>query len=128
MSGSSNLYGPSVQVMSMSSGSRVRLLGTIAMSSNPYARRPDLPIPISTSTRDLLGESEESRLLRGAFSRLHQAALRSRFSAPHGPDRWLLPVIGASAAGEVREEAGEDARARTPHRLADELVELHRSL
>jgi hypothetical protein len=28
----------------------VRRLGTIAMSSNPYARRPDLPIPISTST------------------------------------------------------------------------------
>jgi hypothetical protein len=27
----------------------VRRLGTMAMSSNPYARRPDLPIPISTS-------------------------------------------------------------------------------
>src|SRR5436309_15972123 len=36
--------------MSTSSGSRVRRLGTMAMSSNPYARRPDLPIPISTST------------------------------------------------------------------------------
>ena len=35
MSGSSNRYGPSVQVMSMSSGSRVRRDGTIAMSSNP---------------------------------------------------------------------------------------------
>ena len=34
-SGSSNRYGPSVQVMSMSSGSRVRREGTIAMSSNP---------------------------------------------------------------------------------------------
>jgi hypothetical protein len=33
----------------MSSGSRVRRLGTIAMSSNPYARRPVLPMPISTS-------------------------------------------------------------------------------
>ena len=37
--------------MSTSSGSRVRRLGTIAMSSNPYARRPDLPMPISTSPR-----------------------------------------------------------------------------
>src|SRR5258707_585666 len=36
--------------MSTSSGSRVRRLGTIAISSNPYARRPDFPIPISTST------------------------------------------------------------------------------
>src|SRR5919204_6875692 len=35
--------------MSTSSGSRVRRLGTMAMSSNPYARRPDLPMPISTS-------------------------------------------------------------------------------
>src|SRR3954452_16479776 len=114
--------------MSMSSGTRVRLLGTIAMSSNPYARRPDLPIPVSTSTPDLLGESEESRLLLGAFSRLHQAALGSRFSAPHGADRWLLPVVRATGAGEVGEEAGEDARARAPDRLADELVELHRPL
>ena len=48
-SGSSNRYGPSVQVMSMSSGSRVRREGTIAMSSKPYARRPFLPRPISTS-------------------------------------------------------------------------------
>ena len=49
-SGSSNLYASISQVMSTSSGSRVRRLGTIAMSSNPYARRPVLPIPISTST------------------------------------------------------------------------------
>jgi hypothetical protein len=34
-SGSSNRYGPSVQLMSMSSGSRVRRDGTIAMSSKP---------------------------------------------------------------------------------------------
>ena len=34
-SGSSKRYGPSVQVMSMSSGSRVRREGTIAMSSKP---------------------------------------------------------------------------------------------
>src|SRR5271155_1287424 len=35
--------------MSMSSGSRVRREGTIAMSSKPYARRPFLPRPISIS-------------------------------------------------------------------------------
>ena len=34
-SGSSKRYGPRVQVMSMSSGSRVRREGTIAMSSKP---------------------------------------------------------------------------------------------
>src|SRR3954465_1858029 len=50
ISGSSSLYASTSQLMSTSSGSRVRRLGTIAMSSNPYARRPDLPIPISTST------------------------------------------------------------------------------
>ena len=38
------------QEISTSSGSLVRRLGTIAMSSNPYARRPDLPFPISIST------------------------------------------------------------------------------
>src|SRR5215471_5731595 len=35
--------------MSTSSGSRVRRLGTMAMSSSRYARRAVLPIPISTS-------------------------------------------------------------------------------
>src|SRR5215207_11770126 len=35
--------------MSTSSGSRVRLLGTIATSSRRYPLRADLPIPISTS-------------------------------------------------------------------------------
>ena len=48
-SGSSKRYGPRVQVMSMSSGSRVLREGTIAMSSKPYALRPFLPRPISTS-------------------------------------------------------------------------------
>src|SRR4029077_15388166 len=37
------------QLMSMSSGSRVRRDGTIAMSSNPYARLPFLPRPMSIS-------------------------------------------------------------------------------
>src|ERR1035438_8629727 len=48
-SGRSKRYGPSVQEMSTSSGSRVRRDGTIAMSSNPYALLAFLPRPISTS-------------------------------------------------------------------------------
>ena len=48
-SGSSKRYGPSVHEMSTSSGSRVRRDGTIAMSSNPYARRAFFPRPISIS-------------------------------------------------------------------------------
>src|SRR3977135_354089 len=47
--GSSNRKASSSQEMSTSSGSRVRRLGTMAMSSNPYARLPDLPMPISSS-------------------------------------------------------------------------------
>ena len=43
--------------MSTSSGSRVRRLGTMAISSRPYARRPDFPRPTSTSAicRDYRG-------------------------------------------------------------------------
>src|SRR6476660_6549305 len=48
--GSSSRCGPSFQPMSTSCGSRVRLDGTIAMSSNPYACRAFLPRPISIST------------------------------------------------------------------------------
>ena len=50
-SGSSSRCGPSFQPMSTSCGSRVRRLGTIAMSSKPYACRAFLPLPISTSTQ-----------------------------------------------------------------------------
>src|SRR6185503_14252007 len=49
-SGSSSRCGPSFQPMSTSCGSRVRLDGTIAMSSNPYACRAFFPRPISIST------------------------------------------------------------------------------
>ena len=48
-SGSSKRYGPRFHEMSTSSGSRVRREGTIAMSSNPYARRAFFPRPISIS-------------------------------------------------------------------------------
>ena len=47
--GSGRVNGPSFQVMSTSSASRVRRLGTMAISSKPYARRPFFPRPISTS-------------------------------------------------------------------------------
>ena len=49
ISGSSNRKASISQERSTSSGSRVRRLGTMAMSSSPYARRPDLPMPISIS-------------------------------------------------------------------------------
>src|SRR3954466_1617751 len=50
ISGSSSKCGPSFQPMSTSCGSRVLRDGTIAMSSNPYACRAFLPLPISIST------------------------------------------------------------------------------
>src|SRR6266516_4667428 len=49
ITGSSSRCGPSFQPMSTSCGSRVRREGTIAMSSNPYAWRAFLPLPISIS-------------------------------------------------------------------------------
>src|SRR5262252_7375874 len=52
-SGSSSRCGPSFQPMSTSCGSRVRLDGTIAMSSNPYACLAFFPRPMSISTRYL---------------------------------------------------------------------------
>src|SRR5512132_719716 len=51
--GSSSRCGPSFQPMSTSCGSRVRLDGTIAMSSNPYACLAFFPRPMSISTRYL---------------------------------------------------------------------------
>src|SRR5436853_2337949 len=59
--------------MSTSSGTRVRRLGTMATSSNPYARRPDLPIPISTSA---------------TCDPLHASSQRLKIAAP----RWLLVI------------------------------------
>ena len=62
----------SSQEMSMSSGSRVRRLGTMAMSSNPYACRPDFAIPISTST--LVGSSS---LAPASKPRVYRDGLRA---------------------------------------------------
>jgi hypothetical protein len=47
--GKSNLYASICQVVETFSGSRVRRLGTIAMSSNEYAVRARFPGAISTS-------------------------------------------------------------------------------
>src|SRR5262245_24514493 len=96
--------------MSTSSGSRVRRLGTIAMSSNPYARRPDLPIPISTSTVP----PETPRRHPGTDEPTAQA-LESGGSGVRG---------GLATGNQVREEAREDARGRTPDGLVLELVEV----
>ena len=53
------------QEMSMSLGSRVRRLGTMAMSSKPQARRPDLPMPMSMSTRASCRRLERQRTSGG---------------------------------------------------------------
>jgi hypothetical protein len=54
--GRANVNASISHVMSTSSGSRVRLEGTIATSSKPYARRAALPMPISISATVLLRE------------------------------------------------------------------------
>ena len=50
----------------MSSGSRVRREGTIAMSSKPYARRAFLPRPISISIVDILAVAADEKTPRSA--------------------------------------------------------------
>src|SRR5581483_9810261 len=107
-SGRSNLYASISHEMSTSSGSRVRRLGTIAMSSNPYARRPVLPIPISTSTL----KTPPSRPFRTARK-------RPRYRLDGGGPR-------SGTERQVGEETREDARGRAPHRLPGNLVEVDR--
>src|SRR3954468_1794817 len=53
--------------MSMSSGSRVRRDGTIAMSSKPYAGRAFLPRPISTSMAATLGSATDGKVTLAAL-------------------------------------------------------------
>src|SRR5487761_2490132 len=52
--GFSNLNASNCHAVETRSGSRVRRLGAIAMSSNPYAGRPRLPRPISISLNCIL--------------------------------------------------------------------------
>ena len=77
----------------MSSGSRVRRLGTIAMSSNRYARRPDLPMPISTSA----------------------VAFLQRYLAGLGADRRTDPTADAAGPGRCMPDASSGVlwRSRT---------------
>src|SRR3954454_12608049 len=78
--------------MSMSSGSRVRRDGTIAMSSKPYARRPFLPRPISTSMAATLGSATDGK------STL--AAVQGPVPEPNSP--YLREVRKLSGAGRKR--------------------------
>src|SRR4051794_33883091 len=68
--------------MSMSSGSRVRRLGTIAMSSKPYARRPFFPRPISTSMAAILGSAADEPW-----------TLATDLDPSPGPRHTVLPAI-----------------------------------
>src|SRR6478672_9835610 len=93
--GSSNWYGPSFHEMSMSSGSRVRRDGTIAMSSKPYAWRAFLPRPISIS----IAESSQSlRTRRPRSGRGQTGAGRS----PRGCFREGQPTEFEHSNGEPR--------------------------
>src|SRR3954469_1837039 len=107
------------QVMSTSSGSRVRRLGTMAMSSNPYARRPDLPIPISTSATACLhplsperGESSAAMDRDGASSRAFWDQAEPMDVDP-SPQVWVMPhcIVGASSIAGRGLFAGADVAA-----------------
>ena len=79
----------------MSSGSRVRREGTIAMSSNPYARRAFLPRPISISIAASLQLAPDRRRGEIAHKRLGDAILAVSMRSPGAslrrrrrPGRW----------------------------------------
>src|SRR5262249_44297060 len=113
---------------------RVRRLGTIAMSSKPYARRPDLPIPISTSTVPpaLSSSSEFPRISTcSGETETQPDALRERGSDLRArAETDLVGVVGPVAAVQVdirmREHAlgalppRNDPRVDHPERLAHE--------
>ncbi len=106
--------------MSTSSGSRVRREGTIAMSSNPYARRAFLPRPISTSIAAILelaaagragrsavgGRSEQQRRVDG-----RQPSRASIVAAdPSGSPRTRSAARGGACSADL----GADLRAARP--------------
>ena len=66
----------------MSSGSRVRREGTIAMSSNPYARRPFLPRPISISIASILCSAADGGELVAGSRRRCGARPKNAHSRP----------------------------------------------
>src|SRR4051812_10516535 len=121
MTGRSSLNASSSQEMSTSSGSRVRRLGTTAMSSNPYARRPDLPMPISTSN-----PVPPTPLWPPRLGKLQASPGRPPIcGSGAGP---VAPVAGHVDVDDPGQEPGQDPGGRAPDRLVGELVELHGAL
>src|SRR3954471_2802312 len=112
-SGSSRRWGPSRHAMSTSSASRVRRLGTIAMSSNPYARRAFLPRPISISNPNPL--EKQTRPCRAAKGiNVAEANVQCFGSLPTGPvepGRPTAPSLEGNelAAGSLRDGGGAGA-------------------
>ena len=95
--GSSNRYASISQAIETSSGSRVRRDGAIAMSSKPYARRPVLPIPISTSAiEDLIHELKSDYTIVIVTHNMQQAA---RVSEETG----FFNLAGAGKPGQLVE-------------------------
>src|SRR5688500_8164638 len=79
--------------MSTSSGSRVRRLGTMAMSSKPYARRPVFPSPISTSaTQPVPSCADVGPSLLGG---------------PERSGRWTRPRRAHAVAKRLEDLAGD---------------------
>src|SRR5437016_5015411 len=96
--------------MSTSSGSRVRLDGTMATSSNPYARRAVLPMPISmsmptSSSYDPARCSErppgEGQAFGTSMGERYQEGTAGPAPGPAGPGRLLVGRRGV-ASGQGR--------------------------
>src|SRR5215213_5400371 len=86
--------------MSMSSGSRVRRLGTIAMSSKPYARRPFFPRPISTSMAAILSSAaDEPWTLATVFGPSADARHMLLPAICGDLPKWLLAALLAYGPG-----------------------------
>src|SRR5512134_389676 len=75
--------------MSTSSGSRVRREGTIATSSNPYALRAILPLPISISIASPPGCSDAHPLPGGRQT----SSMRGRYHAARGRRRRFSVLL-----------------------------------
>src|SRR4051794_1144647 len=101
--------------MSTSSGSRVRREGTIAMSSNPYARRAFLPRPISTSI------TASYCPLRTAAGRSSEACVRGRSrDGGNRDDRAPDASSGVRALlWQTRKLRNSDGQPRRPPPRAD---------
>src|SRR5687768_8107803 len=103
----------SSQEMSTSSGSRVRREGTMAMSSKPYALRPDFPMPISTSMPYPLLRRPKTEDTSGSGRTL---APRNHFG--HSGIR--------SPKADQNQQLVEDPGGHAPHHLALHVEEVDR--